>query len=226
MSRIFKLALAVSFALHAMVFASLRAVMGGGRLPDLASPAVILLVPVQEDFVAKRVERPPEIVTAPPVSVPEPSLSPEPVTPPELPRIAIPAPPIVPPNLVEVADTNSAELATNMPVALAASTEPIVAPPAPEPRQSLVTITGHVKYRRAPQPEYPALARRRKQEGIVLMDVVIAPTGRARSVEVLRSSSFPLLDRAAVEAVQACEFDITSDVAVRAEVPLRFELLK
>jgi protein TonB len=97
---------------------------------------------------------------------------------------------------------------------------------APIPATEPVLITGRVKYRRAPDPEYPALARRRKQEGTVLLEVIIAPDGRASGVTLKKSSGFPALDRAALEAVPGWEFEVGAAQPVRAEIPVRFELVK
>ena len=108
----------------------------------------------------------------------------------------------------------------------------VIRPPTVEPRPTTnvtaepLIITGRVQYRRAADPEYPVLARRRRQEGTVLLDVIIDPRGHPTQVTVKRSSSFPLLDQAAVEAVQGWDFDVTTSVPVRAEVPVRFELVK
>ena len=99
-----------------------------------------------------------------------------------------------------------------------------VSPPAPATTPAW--ITGRVKYRRAPDPEYPLLARRRKQEGTVLLEVLIAPDGRASGVTLKKSSGFPALDRAALEAVPGWEFEVSTAQPVRAEIPVRFELVK
>jgi periplasmic protein TonB len=83
-------------------------------------------------------------------------------------------------------------------------------------------------YLRNLEPVYPALARRRHQEGLVLLVVKITVQGRAGRVEVKKSSGFLLLDDAAVAAVQDWDFQpvrigpfaIESEI----EVPVRFEL--
>jgi protein TonB len=53
-------------------------------------------------------------------------------------------------------------------------------------------------------PEYPALARSAHAQGIVILEAVIDAHGVVTSVHVLRS--IPLLDKAAVEAVQQWRF--------------------
>lgn len=86
----------------------------------------------------------------------------------------------------------------------------------------------HPRYRHNPSPEYPPLARQRRQEGLVLLGVRVTAEGRAAEVTIKQSSGFPLLDAAAVKAVQRWEFEparlgaiaVASDV----EVPVRFQL--
>src|SRR5262249_26285973 len=50
-------------------------------------------------------------------------------------------------------------------------------------------------------PKYPAECRRKREQGTVLVHVVIESDGRASGVRVARSSGIDLLDKAAVEAV-------------------------
>jgi protein TonB len=58
----------------------------------------------------------------------------------------------------------------------------------------------------APEPVYPARAIQLRRQGAVLVAVRIAADGRVESAEVLESSSFDLLDRAALEAIQRWRF--------------------
>src|SRR5207237_5560417 len=51
-----------------------------------------------------------------------------------------------------------------------------------------------VAYGANPLPPYPLVARRLGKEGLVLLDVLVAPDGRAADVRVLRSSGFAPLD--------------------------------
>ncbi len=83
-------------------------------------------------------------------------------------------------------------------------------------------------YRRNPEPPYPALARRRRQEGTVLLLVTVTAQGRASTVRVHTTSGFPGLDQAAANAVRTWEFEPARDgeVAIESEieVPVRFQL--
>jgi TonB family protein len=70
--------------------------------------------------------------------------------------------------------------------------------------------------------EYPPIARRREVTGETLVRFEIGADGRARDVEVARSSGRELLDRAATRAV------VTAGVLPRVwgpiEIPVRFEI--
>jgi len=78
------------------------------------------------------------------------------------------------------------------------------------------------------QPRYPSQARRRNQQGVVLLEVRLDELGRQRSLNVLRSSGVESLDRAALQAVAAWRFnpETTDGQAVpsRVHIPIQFAL--
>jgi protein TonB len=77
-------------------------------------------------------------------------------------------------------------------------------------------------------PRYPAAARRRGQEGLVVLLVQVDADGGVASVSVATSSGHALLDRAAREAVESWRFEPgRRDGRAEArplEVPIRFRL--
>ncbi|MBI4276289.1 energy transducer TonB [Candidatus Uhrbacteria bacterium] len=81
-------------------------------------------------------------------------------------------------------------------------TPPPPPPPAPKPVEP-VPVGGNIK---PPQrlehvlPEYPAIARTARVQGIVIIQATINETGLVVEAEVLRS--IPLLDQAALDAVR------------------------
>jgi TonB family protein len=83
-------------------------------------------------------------------------------------------------------------------------------------------------YRRNPAPAYPAEARRRQQEGVVLLLVEVSQEGHPAAVTIRSSSGFPLLDGAARDAVRRWSFSPARvgslAVSSRVEIPIRFEL--
>lgn len=83
-------------------------------------------------------------------------------------------------------------------------------------------------YLRNPAPEYPREARRRGQQGLVILDVRVSKDGRPLSVEIKNPSGIPSLDAAALKAVQRWLFAPArvGNIAVdaRVEVPVRFRI--
>jgi periplasmic protein TonB len=91
-----------------------------------------------------------------------------------------------------------------------------------------VGVKAKPNYLKNPEPTYPAAARRRHQEGLVLISVHVTAQGRAEKVEIKQSSGYPLLDEAALNAVRNWEFIParigTIALASEIEVPVRFKL--
>jgi periplasmic protein TonB len=57
------------------------------------------------------------------------------------------------------------------------------------------------------KPEYPAIARSARVQGVVIIEAVIGPNGNVEETKVLRS--IPLLDAAALDAVKQWTFTPT-----------------
>jgi len=83
------------------------------------------------------------------------------------------------------------------------------------------------RYRNRP-PVYPAEAQAKGQQGAVTLLIHVSPAGLPTGVEVIGSSGFLLLDRAAREAVETWHFlpALQDGAPVAADMPLRvrFEL--
>ncbi len=84
------------------------------------------------------------------------------------------------------------------------------------------------RYDLNPKPPYPDVARRRGQEGVVILSVLVLKDGSVGNIRVARSSGYELLDSAALEAVGRWRFvpakvgDEPVDMEV--QVPIRFKL--
>lgn len=79
-----------------------------------------------------------------------------------------------------------------------------------------------------PPPVYPEVSRQQKQEGVVLLQVIIGTEGRPDSVSVRTSSGFAPLDQSAIQAVRQWRFRPASlgsmNVRSRVLIPVRFRL--
>ncbi|TAJ91326.1 MAG: energy transducer TonB [Reyranella sp.] len=94
---------------------------------------------------------------------------------------------------------------------------------------SLIVFEGKPRYRIPPTPAvYPPRSIELGQQGEVMVRVRLDPDGTAAEIMVWRSSSFPLLDRAALTAVRGWHFlPALRDgrpVAAWVEIPVRFHL--
>ncbi|MDF3072958.1 MAG: TonB family protein [Alphaproteobacteria bacterium] len=79
-----------------------------------------------------------------------------------------------------------------------------------------------------PPPPYPRRALSQHQEGVVLLRALIDEQGAARQIKLQATSGYPLLDKAALEAVGEWQFMPETvngrPVAVWVEVPVRFRI--
>lgn len=81
----------------------------------------------------------------------------------------------------------------------------VVAAPAPVP-VAVVAARFDADYLHNPKPVYPTLSRRMNEEGRVLLKVRVSAQGTALDVAVSKSSGFPRLDAAAIDAVSRWRF--------------------
>ncbi|HTA19815.1 MAG TPA: energy transducer TonB [Polyangia bacterium] len=130
---------------------------------------------------------------------------------------------------------SEAPLLADVPAPSAAPpTPPAPAPTEPTssrsaPRESAGTLlSARPRYRVNPAPEYPIASRRRREEGVVLVEVTVEASGAPSAISLATSSGYPLLDAAAVDAVRRWTFDPAraagSPVSSLVKVPVRFSL--
>jgi protein TonB len=113
----------------------------------------------------------------------------------------------------------------------AATAAPASAPTTASTRTTAPTLSPprfDADYLRTPPPEYPSFARRRGEEGRVLLRVQVNADGLPRHIEIRTSSGSGRLDEAALEAVRRWKFVPArrGDEAVEAWVlvPVAFSL--
>ncbi len=180
---------------HELSFDTARIVNGEG---DVKVPLERILAPPEEDW-----PRPEETMewqdamfelSEPAPEVVEPKL-PEPQFVPREPKPQIEPQPSVPelePEVVPEISEQSAAPTPEIPSAPEAAKEPTWLP---------LTLTEH-----CPEPRYPAKARRRKQEGAVVLLLTVDPGGHVLEVEIVESSGHSALDRAAKKTLATWRF--------------------
>jgi protein TonB len=107
-----------------------------------------------------------------------------------------------------------------------------VAPPPAAPSVEPAAVTSpprfDVAYLRNPPPVYPPASRRTREQGRVLLGVLVNAAGEAETVEVRTSSGSSRLDQAAMAAVKRWRFEPArrggTALAAWALVPIDFQL--
>jgi TonB family protein len=74
------------------------------------------------------------------------------------------------------------------------------------------------------KPEYPVRARREGWQGTVVVQVVLSSNGTIKSLNVLKSSGYDILDRAAVEAIRGWQFSSNVPEGCEGKITMRFVL--
>ncbi|HEX4334034.1 MAG TPA: energy transducer TonB [Usitatibacter sp.] len=155
-----------------------------------------------------------------------PRASPPPDSPP-LPRPTLRAPPAVEVPLPAIALAPEVALAATTHTAPSIS-GPVSAPTVEAHAPTLEPPRFDMAYLNNPPPAYPPLSRRLKEQGRVLLRVLVSTAGNAQDVELRTSSGSERLDRAAIEAVRRWRFSPArrgaETIAAWALVPIVFQL--
>lgn len=140
---------------------------------------------------------PPPPAPAPPPPRQQPVVRKQPVTPAPAPLpVAAPEPAPSPAPAPPVTATAEPQPA---PPPIAAPVTAAPAPPAPPPKLELPIADAD--YLQNPPPAWPRMSQRLGERGLVQVRVLIGADGRARKAEISRSSGFPRLDQASIDAV-------------------------
>jgi TonB family protein len=90
------------------------------------------------------------------------------------------------------------------------------------------TIIAYPLYKENSPPEYPAIARVRGYEGLVLVSAEVLPSGRVGEVKVRKSSGYAILDQSALKAVKPWRFEPArksgNPFTAWVELPIKFIL--
>ena len=136
---------------------------------------------------------------------------------------------VLPPPVIALAP----EVAVTPPVPRPTISGPVATPPpapAPSTTPALEPPRFDMAYLRNPAPRYPTVSRRLREQGRVVLHVLVGPAGEAQSVKVRTSSGFERLDQAALDAVRRWRFAPAhrgaEAVAAWALVPILFQLVE
>jgi protein TonB len=130
---------------------------------------------------------------------------PEPTPERALPQVAV----VTPQPLVQLPDLPQIDIPNDAPPAPRAITVPVQSAPPPAAQvtdRSTPKLVSTVEYVREPSPRYPPQSRRLREQGLVVLRVVIDERGEASSIEIETSSGHARLDAAARDAVLHAEF--------------------
>jgi|GEM_PF-569491 len=172
--------------------------------------------------------------TVPPPSPPKPEKKPDPIPDGTVPVLATVPIPVTPPLPVEQPPTETMVLQPAPPSPEPPKPRPVAksGDHAPHPGKDSVTAIaeggGRPGYLDNPLPNYPEASRRAKQEGTVLVRVLINEDGHPSNIAVEESSGFGALDRAAVEALHQWRFRPATVGSTKVKslvvIPVRFRL--
>ncbi|TXT37792.1 MAG: periplasmic protein TonB [Comamonadaceae bacterium] len=143
----------------------------------------------------------------PPKPKPEPPPPPKPVVQ-AVQRQTAPPPPPMPLAITDptpAPDAPTGVAAPPVPVPLPPITATVAAVPAPTPAPVSPQIelpSSDADYLHNPSPNYPALSRRMREQGRVVVRVLIGVDGLAQKAEIRQSSGFERLDEAALKTVK------------------------
>ncbi len=193
------------------------------------------------ELVSATVEAPPKIVDAPVLAAkpPEKKAAVQPTIKQEPPK-TLPIPerprPIIETQVVErpkapaTAPIELEKITPGAPPQIEQITVAAVDAIAPEENTLPASGISEPRYLHNPEPTYPSAAKRRHQEGTVVLLVALDANGRADSIDVKQSSGFSILDDAATRAVRRWKFDPAQSggrpVPSKVQVPVRFQLSK
>ena len=100
--------------------------------------------------------------------------------------------------------------------------------PEPPPPAPIVPPRFSADYLQNPAPTYPALARRMREQGRVLVRVLVSIEGAPERIELKASSGFPRLDQSALETIKNWKFvparQGDQKIAAWVLVPITFSL--
>ena len=178
---------------------------------------------IQPASIAKR---PAVVKQKPPVKkIPRPSPT---TAEPELVKRLPDSPPMPPPAEAPMAPPVGSSGPTPVEATTAAAKRDVEPASDPTPAPEAAVVMATPRYSENPPPAYPALARKRRYQGTVMLEVFVQEDGRVGDLRIVASSTHTLLDRAAMQAVKRWRFEPGRQgkhtLAMWVRVPIRFHL--
>lgn len=203
-----------SLAAFILVLGAHAAALGLMFYPSASAPTIIELPTIQGILIpappAETVqlpsaqETPPPVETPPPEPVkpkpqPKPKPKPEEVKPAPVPEPVVEAPPSETAITAEAAQEEAAQEesapAEPLPVTTTAEENSTLGAPVTPPQEDAHQLNN-------PRPAYPSISRSRREEGTVLLEVLILANGTVGEVRIKESSGYSRLDQTAMRAVK------------------------
>jgi protein TonB len=221
------LSLLTAIAVHGALFGVAAIVLSHGPLHDVVPG------PVEVEVVAPRPDPVADRSAASLASAPSRNPEPAPARPRVLRRsrtvasVGNPESTPVPADPSTASDAPTVSTAGPSPAPVTATVASLRAPE-PAAQGGGSAVSAKPRYRTNPTPDYPIPSKRRREEGIVLLNVQVAADGTPAAVSLNRSCGHPLLDRAALDAVRRWTFEPACAAGVPISslvvVPVRFSL--
>lgn len=234
------LCLLLSLSLHGLCAGLLReSLVQAGETHSEALAQVVQLISLAPLAAPAPAASKPMLAALPPSLAPSPSPSPPALAPvkvrlapkplPEARQARRPNEP-APPAAAVASARSSAPAALSAGTVPAEVRAPVVAAAAATATAVVAEVLSHKpSFAQAPPaPRYPAQARRRNQQGVVLLEVRLDARGQQRALKLLRSSGVSSLDQAALAAVSQWRFRAEvrdgQSVPSRVQIPIEFAL--
>jgi len=116
------------------------------------------------------------------------------------------------------------------PVPIEKPVEKIIEEPAETEPDTLVLPSADAQNLNNPAPAYPIMSRKLKEEGVVLLKILVTKDGLVSEIEINQSSGFKRLDVAAIKAIKRWKFNPATRngqaIDYWYEVPIEFSLRK
>ncbi|MEJ7933823.1 TonB family protein [Sphingobium sp. AN558] len=180
-----------------------RSVSLPGIILVVAIHAILIfaLIHVRSHYVRHKEEKltvvnltPPPAPPPPAAEAPPPPARPDVVAPPPIVRTPVAQPPQI--------QTTSEPSPVSMPVSVAKPAPPVPAPSAPAAPSTVQGGDISAQMVSGKPPRYPVESRRKREQGTVLLSLVVGLDGRVATISIAQSSGFSRLDDAARDAVR------------------------